>query len=75
MRALITTIIAMGYFLGIGLLTFAVITNNTWVTNIGLPLVLIGAVPIAYQLSRLEGSDGKSQTSERNKMTAFKRHP
>ena len=39
---------------GMGLLALGELTNNVWAVNVGLFLILIGAIPVAYQLAKSE---------------------
>lgn len=60
MKPLMTAlIIALGYLTGTGLLVYGRLTGDIWAINIGLPLVLIGAIPIAYQLAKGDSRWGK----------------
>ncbi|KKM82190.1 hypothetical protein LCGC14_1322150 [marine sediment metagenome] len=53
-RVTVRILSMLGYLAGIGLLVYAEITGDIWVTNIGLPLVLISTGPLAYFLSLSE---------------------
>lgn len=42
----------LALFSGMGLLVYGGVTFTSWACNIGLPLLLIGIIPVAYQLAK-----------------------